>query len=237
MAASGAAARNAATISTRIQAMARSVARRRGLRSRPRVRTTRLILGRRAGTALTVIPFSSDRGASGPQVPIGIPRYLQGNGRSGRPPPSSGMTCCLRSVRDAIQNRQGADPIAHGGELLTAQRGTLGRDQTAPDAMLANEPVPQRKLQARTAHGARHAHRDRASRLATCCFRVHAHGEPLVGIKRGISTLRVAADLGADGTIGQLRERLPVTPHAYDLPHSAVSFGSGWVPRELRGSW
>jgi hypothetical protein len=44
---------------TRIQAMARSVARRRGLPSSPRARARRVVLGEREGIAVTVITSSS----------------------------------------------------------------------------------------------------------------------------------------------------------------------------------
>jgi hypothetical protein len=118
------------------------------------------------------------------------------NRRSGGPAPSPGVTVCRGSVRDAIEDGQGTAIFVRGGEPSAAQRGPVGRDEAAPDAVLADCPVPQRQLQARAAHGAGRADSDGAGRLAASCFRFSADREPFVGIHSAISTSRLSGDLG-----------------------------------------
>jgi hypothetical protein len=117
-------------------------------------------------------------------------------GRRAGPVPSPGVTGCRGSVPDAIVDGQGAAVFVRGGEPSAAQRGPVGRDEAAPDAVLADCPVPQRQLQTRAAHGAGRADSDGPGRLAAGCLRFGADGEPFVGINSAISASRLSGDLG-----------------------------------------
>jgi hypothetical protein len=99
-------------------------------------------------------------------------------------------------MQDAIEDGQGTAIVIRGGEPSAAQRGTFGRDEAAPHAVLADCPVPQRQFQACAAHGAGHADSDGAGGLAAGCARFGAHGEPFFGIKSAIGASRICVDLG-----------------------------------------
>jgi hypothetical protein len=109
------------------------------------------------------------------------------------------------SVPDAIHHGQDAAIFMRRGEPSAAQRGTFGRDEAAPDTVLADCPMPQRQLQACAAHGTGPADSDGAGRLAAGCLRFSADREPFVGIKSAIGASRLPGDLGAQRPIGQLR--------------------------------
>jgi hypothetical protein len=84
-----------------------------------------------------------------------------------------------------------------------AESRAIGGDQTTPDTMFANAPVPQRQLQALAAYQAARADSDRGGRLLTGPARVNADREPLVGIQTAVSTPGVHGDPGRQRLLGQ----------------------------------
>jgi hypothetical protein len=77
-----------------------------------------------------------------------------------------------------------------------AQFGAFGRDETAPDAVLADIPVLQRQFQALGAYRAGPADGDRGARLTAGDLRPGADREPVIGVKHTPGAPRVAVHLG-----------------------------------------
>jgi hypothetical protein len=77
-------------------------------------------------------------------------------------------------------------------EPLPAQSHALGDDKAAPDAVLADIPVPQRQLQALGAYRAGQADVDSARGFAAGYFLVRTDWKPCVGIKGSVSAPRLA---------------------------------------------
>jgi hypothetical protein len=80
---------------------------------------------------------------------------------------------------------------ARAAEPLSAQSHALGNDKAAPDAMLANIPVPQRQLQTLGAYRAGHADGDSARGFAAGYFLVRTDWKPFVRIKGPVSAPRL----------------------------------------------
>src|SRR5262249_26482565 len=88
---------------------------------------------------------------------------------------------------------------------LAAQLSAVGGDQTAPDTMLADVPVPQRQLQALGTHRAAGADGDGRGRLVPGPGCVETDWEPFVGGKAAVSAPGVPGDPGPQRIIGQRR--------------------------------
>ena len=99
-----------------------------------------------------------------------------------------------------------------------AQCRAFGGDQAAPDTVLADIPVPQRKRQAWGSHQAGRADGDGGGRLLASLARLGTDREPLVGIKAAISAPGVPDDPGPRGLIGDLAGDQQEWP-----PHGALS--------------
>lgn len=97
------------------------------------------------------------------------PAVLAGgvNGRDGKP------TASMKYPKASARMR----------EHLAPQARTLGRDHAAPDAMLANIPVPQRERQALAAHRAVLADGDRSGSLLPGLLRPRADREPHISVE------------------------------------------------------
>jgi hypothetical protein len=84
-----------------------------------------------------------------------------------------------------------------------AQCRTFGGDEAAPDAVLADVPVPERERQARVAYRAAGADGDRRGCFLTGLLDPHAHGEPLFGIMAAVRAAGMPDDAGPQGLVGE----------------------------------
>jgi hypothetical protein len=86
-----------------------------------------------------------------------------------------------------------------------AQCRAFGWEQAAPDAVLADIPVPQRERQAWDAYQAGRADGDRSGRFMARLVRLGTDREPLVGVKAAVSALGVHEEPGPGGLVREWR--------------------------------
>src|SRR5260370_30285669 len=96
-----------------------------------------------------------------------------------------------------------ARPYESSRPSAAAKCGASGGAQAAPDAMLADIPVPQRQGQALGAYRTGRADGDRGGCLLPGLACLGADREPLVGIEAGVSTAGVPDDPVPQGLIGE----------------------------------
>ena len=135
-----------------------------------------------------------------------MPESLQGP-RSRRPlwwraraPPAVSRSApgelCTATSGPAPSVRTTRGLAEHAQVPPAAQCRAFGGDQAAPDAMLADIPVPQRELQALGVYQAGGADGDRRGRLPAGLVCLHTDREPLVGVKAAVGAPGVLDDPG-----------------------------------------
>src|SRR5260370_10651608 len=110
-----------------------------------------------------------------------------------------------------------------------AQGRVFGCDQAAPDAVLADVPVPQRECQALGSYLAGRADGDRSGCLLASLACLGTYREPLVGIEVTVSAPGVPDDPGPRGLIGERDGDQLIR-----LPHGGPLEGAGGRLRILR---